>query len=170
MWVRRGFFAWLLPAAIILPVWLVVGWAIFQAGGWAFLGVILLAAPGVLVAELIIALLIRARPTVRRQRAVSWWDVLGITVWHGLVVAFGCFIQAAFVPILVCALLAFLALFWGALAQLWNEARGSFARMAPGTGPADLPDDEATRDRARQHAEVIVVHEVGRPGDGRSVH
>lgn len=170
MWLRRGFFHWLLPAAIILPVWLVVGWAIFSASGWALFGVLLIAGPSVLVGELIAALLIRARPIVRRQRAVSWWDVLAIAVWHGLVILFGCFIENAFALILALAVLAFLGLVWSSLWQLWREARGSFARMAPGVGPADLLGDETLAERARQHAEVIVVNEVGRPGDGRSVH
>ncbi|WP_308493795.1 MFS transporter permease [Microbacterium terrisoli] len=170
MWMRRGLFAWLLPAAIVLPVWLVVGWAIFNAGGWAFLGVIFFAAPAVLVGEVIIALLIRARPTVRSFRAVSWWDALWITVWHLLVIAYGLFLQAAFAPILVGAIIAFLALFWSSLAQLWNEARGSFSRLSPGSGPADVPHEETLRQRGSAHADVIVVNEVGRPGDGRSAH
>lgn len=167
---RRALFAWLLPAALVLPIWLVVGWAVFNASGWAFLGVIFIAAPAVLVGELIVSLLIRARPTVRSSRAVSWADALGLGVWHLLVIAFGCFFEAAFVPVLICAILAFLGLFWSSLRQLWREARGSFARMMPGTGPADVSDEESLRDRARQHAEVIVVNEVGRPGDGRSTH
>ncbi|GAA3772542.1 hypothetical protein GCM10022240_25750 [Microbacterium kribbense] len=170
MLLRRGFFVWLLPAALILPVWLVVGWAIFSASGWALLGVLLVAAPSVLVGEVIAAMLIRARPTVRRQRAVSWQDVLAVSVWHVLVIAFGCFFQYAFVPILILAILAFLGLFWSSLGQLWGEARGSFAKMTPGTGPGDLPYEESVADRARQHGEVIIVNEVGRPGDGRSTH
>ena len=170
MLVRRGFFHWLYPAAIVLPVWLVVGAAVFGTSGWSFVGVLLIAAPAVLVAELIAALLIRARPTVRADRAVSWWDVLWITVWHGLVIAFGCFFTAVNLAILFCAIAAFLVVFWSSLAQLWGEARGSFRRMSAGTGPTDLPGDDDVRERARQHAEVIVVNEVGRPGDGRNVH
>ncbi|MEQ6898612.1 MFS transporter permease [Microbacterium sp. KR10-403] len=171
MWLRRGFFQWLLPAAIVLPAWLLVGWAVFNASGWAFLGILFVAAPAVLVGELVLALLIRARPTVRTERAVSWWDVLGLTVWHALIIVFGCFIQPVSFAVLVAAIIVFLAVFWSSLAQLWNGARGSLRRMSSGTGPADLPDaDEDIRERARQHAEVIVVHEVGRPGDGRNVH
>ena len=171
MWLRRGFFQWLFPAAIVLPAWLLIGWAVFNASGWAFLGILFIAAPAVLVGELVLALLIRARPAVRAQRAVSWWDVLGLTVWQALVVLFGCFIQPVSFAVLTAAIIVFLAVFWSSLAQLWNGARGSLRRMAPGTGPADLPsDDEDIRERARQHAEVIVVQEVGRPGDGRNIH
>lgn len=170
MWLRRGFFHWLLPAAIILPAWLIAGWAIFSASGWAFLGILFIAAPAVLVAELILALLIRARPSVRAQRAVSWWDVAGITVWHLLIIAFGCFFDDASFGVLVAAAIAFLAVFWSSLSQLWKDASGSWRRMSSGTGPADVPDGEELRDRARQHSEVIIVNEVGRPGDGRNVH
>ncbi len=170
MWLRRGFFGWLFPAAIVLPLWLIVGWAVFNAGGWAFLGVIFVAAPAVLIGELVLAFMIRARPTVRRDRAVSWWDVLGLTVWHGLVIAYGCYIHVAFAAVLIFAILAFLAVFWSSLAQLWAEARGTFARMAPGTGPADIGGPTAPMGRPRMRDEVIVVHEVGSPGDGRTAH
>jgi hypothetical protein len=170
MWLRRGFFFWLLPAAIVLPVWLVVGWAVFSASGWALLGILLVAVPSVLVGEVVVALLIRARPTVRRQRAVSWRDVLGITVWHGVVVVFACVLDVAFAPVLALAIIAFLALFWSSLWQLWREARGSFAGMSARVRLTDPSGDETLAERARQHSEIIVVNEVGRPGDGRSVH
>ena len=47
MWLRRAFFGWLIPAAFVLPLWLLIGWAVFNAGGWAFLWVLFLAIPGV---------------------------------------------------------------------------------------------------------------------------
>lgn len=168
MWVRRGFFAWLFPAAIVLPVWLVVGWAIFNASGWAFLGTIFVAAPAVFAGELIVALLIRSRPAVRASRAVSWWDVLWVTVWHGLVIALGCFFQTSFALILVCAILGFLALFWSSLAQLWAQARNSFARLWPSVAGSDAPDRGTDVDREGRHGRMIVVTEADRPGDGRS--
>lgn len=170
MWLRRGYFRWLYPAAILLPVWLVVGWSLFGSSAWAFLGILFIAAPAILVGELVLTLLIRARPTVRADRAVSWWDVLGVTVWHVLIIAFGCFFDTASFALLVCAIIAFIAVFWSSLAQLLTDARGTLRRMSTGTGPADVPTDDDVRERARQHAEVIVVQEVGRPGDGRSTH
>ena len=42
MWVRQAFFRWLLPAAFVLPAWLLVGWIAFQ-GGWAILWVLFIA-------------------------------------------------------------------------------------------------------------------------------
>ena len=30
MWLRQAFFRWLIPAAFLLPLWLLVGWGVFQ--------------------------------------------------------------------------------------------------------------------------------------------
>jgi hypothetical protein len=65
MWLRRAFFGWLIPAAFLLPLWLLIGWAVFNAGGWAFLWVLFLAIPGVFLWQLLLTLLVRARGTVR---------------------------------------------------------------------------------------------------------
>ena len=37
MWLRRAFYQWLLPAALVLPLWLLIGWIAFSASGWALL-------------------------------------------------------------------------------------------------------------------------------------
>ena len=65
MWLRRAFYGWLIPAAFILPLWLLVGWGVFNAGGWAFLWVLFLAIPGVFLWQLLLTLLVRARGTVQ---------------------------------------------------------------------------------------------------------
>ena len=129
MFLRRGFFRWLLPAAFVLPLWMIVGWAIFGQSGWGLLWVLLIAVPSVFFGQLILTLLTRSRPSVRAERAVSWWDVLGFTVWHGLTIAVACFIDGAFPWLLTGAIVAALALFWLQLWQLWDEARGSGARL-----------------------------------------
>ena len=123
MWLRRGFFAWLLPAAFVLPVWLLVGWGVFDASGWAFLWVLFLAIPSVFVGQLILTLLVRARGTVRAERAVSWWDVGGFAVWHLLIVSLGFFDPARWAPVMVLTLFVAAGLFWLQLWQLWREAR-----------------------------------------------
>lgn len=163
MWLRRAFFGWLIPAAFLLPLWLLVGWAVTGAGGWAFLWVLFLAIPGVFLWQLLLTLLVRARGTVRAHRAVSWWDVLGFTVWHGLVISLGFFAEAWWAPVMVVAILAGVGLFWLELWQLWSEARPS-RLLLHADGMAYIPpqaDRQAPADR-----EVIVITEKQAPPAG----
>ena len=162
MWVRRAFFGWLIPAAFVLPLWLLVGRAVFNAGGWAFLWVLFIAVPGVFVWQLVLTLLVRARGTVRAQRAVSWWDVLGFTVWQGLVIALGFFNPAWWAPVLVVAILVGLGLFWSALVQLWREARPASLLMRTTEGIAYIPP-MASGAPAAERPEVIVLTEKRGP-------
>ena len=64
MALRSGFFRWLIPAAFVLPLWLFIGWIVFGANPLSLLWV-LLSAPIVLIGQLILTLLVRARPTAR---------------------------------------------------------------------------------------------------------
>jgi hypothetical protein len=163
MWLRRAFFWWMFPAAVVLPLWILVGWIAFNASGWALLWVLFLAIPSVFVGQLVLALLVRARGTVRADRAVSWWDVLGFGVWHLLVVATGVFSPVWFAPALIGAVVVAVALFWLTLWQLWRETAGSVRsvlRTAEGT--AYLPP-ERPRQQAADDAEVIVITERTRP-------
>ncbi len=141
MWLRRGFFGWLIPAAFVLPLWLLIGWAVSGAGGWALLWVVL-AIPGVLVWQLILTLLARARATVRAHRAVSWWDVAGFATWHALVASLGFFGAAWWAPILVLALIVGIVLFWLQLWQLWREARPSLSLRRFRGGLESIPAPE----------------------------
>lgn len=163
MWLRRAFFGWLIPAAFVLPLWLLVGWAVFNAGGWAFLWVLFLAIPGVFLWQLLLTLLVRARGTVRAHRAVSWWDVLGFTVWHLLVISLGFFAEAWWAPVMVLAILAGVALFWLELWQLWSEARPSRFLLHSTEGVAYIPPAE--KDRAAEQ-DVIVITERQSPPAG----
>ncbi|MCE4024650.1 MFS transporter permease [Microbacterium sp. Au-Mic1] len=173
MWIRRAFYSWLFPAALVLPLWLFIGWGVFQAGGWAFLWVLFVALPSVLVGEVALGLLVRARPTVREERAVSWRDVVGFAVWHALTIALGFFPKDAFGWLLTGTIVAFLGLFWSTLRQLWKDVaeRGRAGFDGDAMHATTYGDQsDAVRERARQHAEVIVISETGRPGDGRSEH
>jgi len=152
----------MIPAAFVLPVWLLVGWAVFNAGGWAFLWVLFLAIPGVFLWQLLLTLLVRARGTVRAHRAVSWWDVLGFTVWHLLVISLGFFNQAWWAPVMVVTVLVGIGLFWLELWQLWSEAKPSRMVMHTVDGVAYIPPiDERSEPDAAQ--EVIIVSEKQRP-------
>ena len=159
MWLRRAFFLWLLPAAFVLPLWIVVGWGVFQAGGWAFLWVLFIAVPSVFIGQLLLTLLTRSRPSVRAERAVSWWDVLGFTVWHGLTIAVGFFIEGAFGWLLTAAIVAGISLFWLQLWQLWNEAKGSGAGIRETiTWTTAVQADPRAEPETTAH-EVIVIRE-----------
>jgi hypothetical protein len=159
MWLRRAFFWWLFPAAVILPVWLLAGWIAFDAGGWALLWVLFLAMPSVFFGQLVLGLLVRARSSVRATRSVSWWDVAGFGLWHALVIATGLFSPSWFALTLILAMVGAVALFWLTLWQLWREARAgaqSLLRAADGTGylpPQHPPRAEST------DASVFVITE-----------
>ncbi|MEN2740729.1 MFS transporter permease [Microbacterium sp. X-17] len=125
MWLRRAFFGWLTPAAFLLPLWLFVGWLLFNAGGWAFLWVLFLAIPSVFGGQLILTLLVRARPSVRSTRAVSWWDVLGFTIWHCLTISLGFYNQAWWAPVFILTMFVGVGMIWLELWQLLREVRSA---------------------------------------------
>lgn len=161
MWLRRAFYGWLIPSAFVLPIWLLVGWGVFNAGGWAFLWVLFLAIPGVFLWQLLLTLLVRARGTVRAHRAVSWWDVLGFAVWHLMVISLGFFNQAWWAPVMVVTILAGVGLFWLELWQLWSEAKPSRIVLRTTEGMAYLPPMSPRS--AADPQEVIIVAEKQRP-------
>ncbi|KDA06201.1 MFS transporter permease [Microbacterium sp. CH12i] len=158
MWLRSAFYRWLMPAAFLLPLWLLIGWGIFNAGGWAFLWVLFIAIPSVFLGQLLLTLLVRARPSARETRMVSWWDVLGFTVWHGLTIAVGCYPQTWFPLLLTGAIVVAVAMFWLMLWQLWSEARGARESIRIMTSPPVDAAGEAPR-RAPAESEVFVIQE-----------
>jgi len=169
MWLRRAFFGWLIPAAFVLPLWLLIGWSVFDAGGWAFLWVLFIAIPSVFVGQLVFTLLVRARGTVRTGRAVSWGDVLGFTVWHGLTIALGFFAQVGWVPLLVVAIIAGVALFWFLLWELVKEARPGRIVLRTSGGMGYIPPrapGEGRGPRPSADPDVIVVTERPAPPRG----
>ncbi|MDQ4213258.1 MFS transporter permease [Microbacterium capsulatum] len=168
MWIRRAFFSWLFPAAVVLPLWLLVGWGVFQSGGWAFLWVLFIAMPSVLLGELAIAFLVRARATVRAARAVSWQDVGGIAIWHALTIAVG-FFPGAFGWILTGAIVAFLGVFWSTLWQLGRESAAAIRRAMdpdPAGRTTSAPAEPVDPSRAPMRGRVIVINESPAPGGG----
>ncbi len=162
MWLRRAVFRWLLPAAFLLPLWLVVGWAVFQ-GGWAILWVLFIAVPSVLVGQLALTLLTRSRPSVRAERAVSWLDVAGFAAWHALTVAVGCFIDGAFGWLLIAAILVGLGLVWLQVWQLWTELRGSGAGIRETVTWSQVRPG-SSRATTSPRPEVIIVEETDSRG------
>jgi hypothetical protein len=162
---RRAFFYSLFPAAFVLPVWMLVGWGIFGHGGWGFLGLVI-ACPIVFIVLLVIGALMAARPTVRKERAVSWWDVLALTVVWGATVGFGFFGETTSLFAVLGALAA-IASFWLALWELFSdgaravrETMETFERQAAAP-PIEGGHFEATPVRPNDDGdgEVIIIHE-----------
>ncbi|QIM16489.1 MFS transporter permease [Leucobacter insecticola] len=122
MWLRRAMYLWLFPAAFVLPMWLLIGWGVFGAGGWVFLWVLFVAIPSVFLGQLLMAFLVRSRPSVRRDRALSWPDVAGFAVWHVLVILVGCYVETWFPLALTAAIVSAALLLWSSLRQLRREA------------------------------------------------
>lgn len=157
MWVRRTFFLWLIPAAFVLPLWLLIGWIVTGANPWALLWV-LISAPIVFIGQLVLTLLVRARGTVREARAVSWTDVALFGAWHLLVVALGFFDSRWWWPLFALTVAVGIALLWVTFWQLWREAKPSavILRTADGMGYVPAPTAHESRTTA---AEVIVIAE-----------
>lgn len=127
MLLRRAFFYWQFIAALVLPLWLFVGWGVSNASGWTFVGLLVLA-PLMFVFLIIVSVLVYMRAGVRRSNAVSWMDIGLLGALHAAIVAFGLFTQATS-AIAVLGVILGLAAFWGAVWQLVDETR-SRARAA----------------------------------------
>ena len=152
MIIRRFFYLWLFPAAFILPLWVLLGWGIFHpGGGWSLLGVLVLC-PIIFFAALLAAILIVVRPRVRRNRLVSWLDAGVLTLWNGLVIAFGFFPPHSTGLLAVLGIVSFLILFWTSVAQIVIGTRASVistgnpAVIIVGEGP-DNRDKGASSER-----------------------
>ncbi|MGO2683132.1 MAG: MFS transporter permease [Microbacterium sp.] len=158
MWLRRAFYRWMFPAAVVLPLWLLIGWGVFNAGGWAFLWVLFIAIPSVFLGQLGLTLLQRARPSARETGMASWWDVLGVGVWHALTIAIGCYPEAWFPLLLTGAIVVGLALFWLMLRQLWGEAQTAGPGIRITTTPAQdaAPGQPRT---AQTDGDVFIIQE-----------
>jgi hypothetical protein len=156
MFIRRVLYNWMLPAAAVLPVWLLVGWGVFGGSGWAFLFLVVacLALAGFLAA---VAAIMRARRSVRQARAVSWWDAAVLIAWHGSLVGLGFFGPATPLFVLLGVVFALVA-FWYSLGALFSETRRRVRAALDGyleqvqRAAPRLPNDA-------RGGEVIVVRE-----------
>lgn len=164
MQLRQAFFRWLVPAAFVLPLWLIVGWIITGSSAWALLWV-LVSVPIVFLWELLLALLVRARGTVRATRAVSWTDVGLFGAWHLLIVALGTFHATWWWPTFAVAVLVGLGLLWAQLAQLWRESRPAGAVLRTPDGVAYIPAQSQPTVDPDANPTVIVVTENTNPSE-----
>ena len=121
MVLRRAFFYWQSAAAVVLPLWLLIGWGIWGSSRAELFG-IAFTAPVLVIALLAVVGLIFARKSVREKRAVSWLDAGTLGLWHALLVALGFFGPGAN-WFAVAAVVAAMVAFWAAGWQLVTETR-----------------------------------------------
>jgi hypothetical protein len=118
---RRALHRWQPLAVVVLPAWLLVGWAVFGSGGWELLLVIL--AAGALGLSLLAGLgLVRARRSVRESRALSVPDAVALGVLTIAVAGTGTY-SVVSTWCAVAAVLALVALLALAVRQLLAETR-----------------------------------------------
>jgi hypothetical protein len=165
MLIRRAFYRWQFIAAIALPVWLLLGYAIFGSSGWGVIG-LMFATPIAFISLGVVALLVAARPEVRRLKAVDWWDVAVLGVWHLLIIAAG-FYGPTGITFAILAMIGAIGAFWYAVWRMLSDgARRMRATMeeyeriaySGGTPGARLPGDASTT-RPEDGGEVIIIRE-----------
>ena len=118
---RRAMHRWQPLAVVVLPAWLLVGWAAFGSGGWELLLVVI--AAGALGLALLVGLgLVRARRSVRGSRALSVADAVALGVLTVAVLGTGTY-SVVSTWCAVAAVLALVALLVLAVRQLLLETR-----------------------------------------------
>lgn len=160
MIIRKAFYWWLFPSAVVLPVWLLVGWAAFHEGsGWSFLGLLVLC-PVLFVALVAVGGIMMARKSVREARAVSWRDTGLLAGWSASIVAFGFFPAGATGWLAVLGVLFFLAVFWVGLWELVTETRARVQETYAAYERAARPEQVGRPEEAApEDIEVIVIEE-----------
>jgi hypothetical protein len=161
MIIRRAFYYALFAAAVLIPAWNLVGWAVFGNGGWALVGVIL-GTGALTLAMLGLAGLVFARKSVRDARAVSWPDAGLQAAGYAAAIALG-FSTPASTFLVVALILVLIASFWTFLWELVTETRRRVqeafsAFQVPPPPPSGRPVDAAPR----MDGEYIVI-ETNRP-------
>lgn len=143
MVIRRAFYYWQFPAAVVLPLWLLIGWGFFADSGWTFLFV-LIYSPALFIAQIGVGALIALRSAVRGERAVSWTDVAVLACWHATIIGLG-FFGATADLFAVLSVLAFLLAFWMSVLQFlrMGRVRMTTVRMTGGSG-GYVPTDGET--------------------------
>jgi hypothetical protein len=157
MILRRAFYWWQFPAAIVLPLWLLVGWGFFGSGGWTFLG-LLVAAPILFLAMLAIGGIVYARKSVRESKSVSWTDVGLLAAWHASIIAFGFYGPAAG-GVAVVGILIGLAAFWLTLREFLAETSRRLKSTIDAYQQAAQPREVRYPSGGGAEGHVIVVEE-----------
>ncbi|QHF20100.1 hypothetical protein GTU71_03980 [Rathayibacter sp. VKM Ac-2762] len=121
---RRAFGSWQFPAAIVLPLWILLGYGVFGgSSGWTVLGLVI-ALPILAVALAAVAAIVAFRVTVRPTRTPAWGDVVVVGAWHLSLIAFGFFPPGAWALGLLSVVLG-VAAFWHSGWRFLADARAT---------------------------------------------
>ena len=153
---RRALYFWQFAAVLVLPLWVFIARGILGSSlGWDLLLFVFLC-PLLAISMLIVVGLTVTRKAVRATRSVSWPDAAVLIVWHGLIITFG-FVDTNWVAALV--VIAVIAAFWIALAQLVIETRDRVRGVMAGFEEAARSDRSSRTPRAPiNDANVIIVY------------
>ncbi|MCY7413188.1 MAG: MFS transporter [Salinibacterium sp.] len=156
MWFRRALYFWQFAAVLALPVWVFIARGILGSSlGWDLLLFVFLC-PLLAVSMVIVVGLTVARKAVRSTRSVSWLDAAVLVVWHGAIITFG-FVDTSGVAVLV--VVAAIAAFWIAIAQLVIETRDRVRGVMAGFEEVARADRSSTRGSAPiGDGDVIIVY------------
>jgi len=152
---RRALFYWQFTAALLLPVWVVVGRGLYgRSNGWDILLYIVLSI--VLGFSLLaVAGITAARKSVRSARAVSSRDAVILAVWHVAIIAYG---FADFALLAAIIILVTVIAFWQAVIALFTETRQRVrSAFALPDFPVDAGNYSSTRIPDEQGHRVIVI-------------
>jgi hypothetical protein len=159
----RAFFVWQFASAAVLPLWVLLGYALWGHGLGGLFGLALLA-PLLVVVELALAVLFSARASVRRPRVLDGRPMAVLAVFHLAVIGLG-FFGPATAWFGVLAITAALGAGWLGSALLAREIRermratlAGLGVQPPQRGRAPVPIDA----RPLDGGEYVVV-QPGRP-------
>lgn len=145
--VRKAFGSWFFAAAVVLPLWVLVGYGVFGgSSGWTVLGLLILT-PILALALLVVAFLVAFRPSLRGDRGPEPRDIIVIGAWHLSIIAFGFFPTGAWLVGLVGIVLG-LASFWFSLGRLVTSSKvvlDAFTVVPGSTGPVSAGSHDAPR-------------------------
>ncbi|ROQ64142.1 hypothetical protein EDF36_1097 [Rathayibacter sp. PhB152] len=160
---RRAFGSWLYPAAVVLPLWILLGYGLFGgSSGWTVLGLVI-ALPILAVGLAVVASVVAFRVTVRPSRTPAWGDVAALGAWHVSLIAFGFFPPGAWALGLLSILLGVVA-FTHSVWRFFTDARATLLAFAAaaevqaqgGPQPQPVTDDRFDPDRP-QDGQTIVL-------------
>lgn len=136
MWLRKAFYRAMLPAAILLPLWLLIGRGLIVSGpGWELV-LLFFACPILTILMAGVAGLIFARKRVRGSKAVAWADVTLLSVWYLAIIAAG---LVSYEVMAVLVVVLSVAAFWAAAWMLFAETRSRVKTALAGFEYAAVP-------------------------------